>query len=336
MVTRVILVRHGLSTYNAEKRYQGCCDESVLTEAGFVMAKQTGAFLRDAEIRAVYSSPLQRTRQTAIAILQGSELELRCHDKLKEIAIPAWEGLSFKHVRQHFVEDYRCWKDRPHEFQMQLTESGKSSVATPTESCFPVLKLYAQAQQFWKEVLPRHLDETILIVSHGGTIRALIGAAIGMSCESFHTLQQSNCGVSVLEFPQGLQQPAQLRVMNVTQHLGETLPKLKEGKLGLRLLLAQDSDCQFEKFWQSIKLDFCLRCDRDELFNLALQINPKSLMTGLAIASPTTIYHLLTQILGIPTNSSGFCLKPGTLSILHYPIGHRPVLQALNSTPNEP
>jgi phosphoserine phosphatase len=335
MATRVILVRHGLSTYNAEKRYQGCCDESVLTEAGFVMAKQTGAFLKNAEISAVYSSPLQRTRQTAIAILQDLELELKCHDKLKEIAMPAWEGLSFKHVRQHFVEDYQCWKDRPHEFQMQLTEPGESSVATLTEFCFPVLELYAQAQQFWKEVLPRHLDETILIISHGGTIRALIGTAIGMSCESFHTLQQSNCGVSILEFPQGLQQPAQLKAMNVTQHLGETLPKLKEGKLGLRLLLTQDSD-QSIKFGQSIKLDFCLRCDRDDLLNLALQVNPESLTTGLAIASPAPIYHLLTQIVGIPANSSVFCLEPGTLSILHYPIGHRPVLQALNFTPNEP
>jgi phosphoserine phosphatase len=369
MVTRVILVRHGQSTYNAEKRYQGCCDESLLTSQGIEMATQTGVLLKENEIQAVYSSPLKRTQQSAIAILNQleSDLELNCHDSLKEIAMPAWEGLTFKYVRQHLAEDYQCWKERPHEFQMQVAtdesmESG--SVATLTQSyCFPVLELYTQAQQFWKGVLPRHLDQTILIVSHGGTIRALIGTAIGMGCESFHTLQQSNCGVSVLEFPQGLHQPATLKAMNVTQHLGESLPKLKEGKLGLRLVLAsaQDQDHldHLMPLLNPIKLDLCLNCDSgDDLAQVVLKHHPESavhlrttqrnffetwhqtlqansgradsLTTALAIAQPETIHRVLAQTLDIPAHASIFHLEPGTISLLHYPIQHRPVLQTLN------
>jgi phosphoserine phosphatase len=374
MVTRVILVRHGQSTYNAEKRYQGCCDESVLTAQGLEMATQTGTLLRNSGIQAVYSSPLKRTQQTATAILNrlDSTLALQCHDNLKEIAMPAWEGLTFKHVRQHLVEDYRCWKERPHEFQMPIvTDEPQPSgaVATLTQSaltesyCFPVLELYAQAQQFWKQVLPRHLDQTILIVSHGGTIRALIGTAIGMGCESFHTLQQSNCGVSVLEFPQGLQQPAQLKTMNITQHLGESLPKLKEGKLGLRLILAfaQDSDFldRLLPLLNQVKLDLCLNCESDDaLAQAVLKHHPESavhlrttqrnffetwhhtlkarptrtdsLTTALAIAQPETIRRVFSHTLDIPANLPTFHLKPGTISILHYPAQHRPVLQALN------
>ncbi|KAM3095981.1 histidine phosphatase family protein [Phormidesmis sp. 146-35] len=336
MATRVILVRHGQSTYNAEKRYQGCCDKSVLTEAGLMMAQQTRDLLKHTKIHAAYSSPLQRTQQTAIAILQNSRLELNCHDHLKEIAMPTWEGLPFQYVRQHFAEDYQCWKERPHEFQMQLAEA-ESSVATLTEPCFPVLDLYVQAQQFWKEVIPRHIDETILIISHGGTIRALIGTAIGIGCQTFHTLQQSNCGVSVLEFPQGLEQPATLRAMNHTQHLGESLPKLKEGKLGLRLLLIQNSDSllNFAKFLKSVSLDFYLSCDRINVTQeLAWQMDSESLMTGVATLSPSLIRQLLAHTLEIPADSSIFDLEPGTMSILHYPINHRPVLQAFNFIPN--
>ncbi|WNZ43796.1 histidine phosphatase family protein [Leptolyngbya boryana CZ1] len=372
MVTRVILVRHGQSTYNLEKRYQGCCDDSVLTARGLEMATQTGELLRNTEIHAVYSSPLKRTRQSAIAILNALELELELnsHENLKEIEMPAWEGLTFQHVRQNLAEDYQCWKERPHEFQMQRTmayesnQSGSVTTLTQSEShCFPVLELYAQAHYFWKEVLPRHLDETILIVSHGGTIRALIGTAIGIGCESFHTLQQSNCGISVLDFPQGLQQPAQLKAMNVTQHLGEAIPKLKEGKLGLRLLLAsaqdQNSIHQLVQLLEPIKLDLYLNCESDDVLAQALlkhhsestvhlksaqcdffdiwhqklQANSnraESLTTALAIVQPEAIRRVLAQTLTVPYNPAIFSLKPGTLSILHYPVHHRPVLQALN------
>jgi phosphoserine phosphatase len=376
MSTRVILVRHGQSTYNAEKRYQGCCDESVLTEHGLLTAVQTGMLLKATEISAVYSSPLQRTQQTANAILNCLEsgLELNCHAALKEIAMPAWEGLPFKYVRQYFAEDYQCWKERPHEFQMSLAQienqtAKNGSVATLTKtaqnsagSCFPVLDLYAQAQQFWKEILPRHRDETILVVSHGGTIRALIGTAIGMGSPSFHALQQSNCGVSVLNFPQGLQQPAQLEAMNVTQHVGEPLPKLKEGKLGLRLLLvsAEDHDRvdQLVHLLQPVKLDFCLSCDSSDLaeelldrhsesavhlriahsnfletWHQTLKASPvrsDSLTTGLVIADPDMICRAISLTLNVPANSPVLCLKQGTLQTLHYPINHRPVLQTMN------
>jgi phosphoserine phosphatase len=198
MVTRVILVRHGRSTYNAEKRYQGCCDESVLTENGFTTALLTGDFLRDVQIDAVYCSPLRRTQQSAISILSKLEtkLDFECHEALKEIAMPDWEGLSFKYVRQNFELDYQCWKERPHKFQMQRSDQFIGSLATLAEPFFPVLELYSQAEQFWEEILPQHLDETILIVSHGGTIRALIGTAIGMNSKSFHTAVELWCQCS--------------------------------------------------------------------------------------------------------------------------------------------
>ncbi|MEL7246110.1 MAG: histidine phosphatase family protein, partial [Cyanobacteria bacterium J06573_2] len=62
--TRVILVRHGRSTYNEQQRYQGCCDESVLTEKGKLQALKTGLALSQIRFDAVYVSPLKRTQET--------------------------------------------------------------------------------------------------------------------------------------------------------------------------------------------------------------------------------------------------------------------------------
>ena len=69
MATRVIIVRHGQSSYNSLKMIQGRCDESVLTEKGCEDARKVGAALSSLNFDAVYSSPLQRAKKTAEVIL---------------------------------------------------------------------------------------------------------------------------------------------------------------------------------------------------------------------------------------------------------------------------
>ena len=64
-MTRIIIVRHGQSTYNTEKRIQGRTDESTLTEKGHSDATKVGKALNNINFNAIYSSPLQRAKQTA-------------------------------------------------------------------------------------------------------------------------------------------------------------------------------------------------------------------------------------------------------------------------------
>ncbi|NJL35923.1 MAG: histidine phosphatase family protein [Leptolyngbyaceae cyanobacterium RM2_2_4] len=285
--TRVILVRHGQSTYNAEKRHQGCSDRSTLTEKGVQMAHQTGQFLQSLTIDAVYSSPLKRAYQTAQQMLMtlpnGDSLPLHTSDLLQEIDLPAWEGLPYQVVRESFADDYRHWKEQPHTFQMaypqklSLAEADKVSLQTARsrqsgmiapviQQRFPVLDLYEQVSRFW-HIIPRHRGQTLLVVSHGGAIRGLISTALDLPPSRYHQLQQSNCGVSILSFSADwnpFARPAQLEMMNSTIHLNETLPKLKEGRQGLRLLLLpcgesnSDQVAQQIARLQSVPIDFSL------------------------------------------------------------------------------
>ncbi|MGJ5630388.1 histidine phosphatase family protein [Nostoc sp. CALU 1950] len=278
-ITRVILVRHGQSTYNAQKRYQGSCDDSVLTEKGHSDAYQTGIALRGTELDAIYTSPLRRVQETTVEILEGMEVEEKkrifTSSHLKEIDIPQWQGLTYKYVQEHFAADYRCWNERPHEFQMAEPQPARElrrggvAVATSVQQCFPVLDLYDRAQQFWQEILPRHVGKTILIVSHSGTIRALISTAIAMKCQQYNVLQQSNCGISILNFPTPGEQQGQLEAMNITTHLSEVIPKLKNGKQGLRLLVVPATGTaphlihQLAERLQTVPIDFSLSSDLD-------------------------------------------------------------------------
>ena len=78
-------------------------------------------------------------------------------------------------------------------------------------------------------------------MAHGGTNRALISTAIGLNPAHYHSLQQSNCGISCLEFSSNHSNYGKLNYLNVTNHLGENLPKLKAGRRGLRWLLLSDT-----------------------------------------------------------------------------------------------
>jgi phosphoserine phosphatase len=375
--TRVILVRHGRSTFNQLQLYQGSSDASVLTEQGYETARQVGKFLKDEVIAAIYASPLQRVQQTVDAMLEQLDfscpMRLKIHPSLREIEMSGWEGRSFREIQQAEPDAYRCWKQSPHKFSLAqaaaLSSSGSSSgavaVALKTHS-YPVLDLYERTQQFWQDILPRHRGQTIVIASHGGTNRALISTALGLSPACFHSLQQSNCGISVLNFP-GNGLTGYLETLNLTTPLGETLPKLKEGKQGLRLLLLPTespvaSALPLAELLRDVPIEFSLTSSSDRaqaLTERILQGHPQTvqlqsqqerfllnwqhtiaakssyssqIMTGLVVAQTADIQQILADVIGLcPNQHWRLPIQPGTLSVVHYPTASQtPVVQALN------
>ncbi|OBQ40211.1 MAG: phosphoglycerate mutase [Anabaena sp. CRKS33] len=243
-MTRVIIVRHGQSTYNIEKRIQGRTDASSLTPKGCDDANKAGKVLSSISFQAIYSSPLQRAKSTAEIIRSQLATQapiIQIDEQLVEVDLPLWVGMTTSEVKEQLTADYRTWKELPHEFRMVLQED------SGTREHFPVLALYAQAKQFWQEILPQHQGETILIVGHNGINRALISTALGISPSRYHCLQQSNCGISVLNFAGGLGEPVQLESMNQTQHLGETFPSLRPGHQGVRLLLVRHGETEWNR-----------------------------------------------------------------------------------------
>lgn len=359
--TTVVLVRHGRSTFNDQGRYQGSSDDSVLTAKGIRTAQQVGQSLRKTPIRAVYTSPLRRVQQTTQEILQAiaRPVELNVSADLREIDLPQWQGLTYQHVKQQFADAYACWQQRPHEFQQSapVKNTTLDNVALAAKPVYPVQDLYRRAQQFWQGLIPRHPGQTILVVAHGGTNHALISTALGGTPQHHHSLQQSNCGTSVLEFSgRGIA----LKQLNQTTALGETLPKLKAGKQGLRLLLIPTEAIKFHPHslthrLSEIPVDFCLSTEQPRTRQI-LQNHPQTLhlaiqnenflhdwqqalaqssqrahgvMTGVAIAPRRSIQTLLIQTLGgSPRDYSK--IHPGQLSVIHYPHDHRPVVQGVN------
>lgn len=244
MTTRIVIVRHGQSSYNAERRIQGRSDASVLTQKGLEDARKLAATLSNLSFAAIYTSPLQRAKHTAEIIHDccAKATPLIATEQLLEIDLPLWQGLLVKDVQEKFSGDYRNWQEHPDELVMMVPQ-GQGE-----KEYFPVNSLYQQAQQFWQEILPRHQGETILIVGHNGINRALLSTALGISASRYHSIQQSNCGISVLNFAGGLGQPVQLESMNQIAHLGgAVLPSLRPNHRGQRLLLVRHGETEWNR-----------------------------------------------------------------------------------------
>ena len=240
LTTRVIIVRHGQSTYNAKKMIQGRCDESVLTEKGIADAQTVGNALKGVGIDAFYCNPLQRAKQTAEIIHHSLDNPpaLQPTNDLMEIDLPLWEKLLKDEVTVKYAEDYRAWKQQAHEFKMVLQNGTQY---------YPVLALYEQAKQFWQKIIAQHQGKTILIVAHNGINRCLLMSAVGISPDRYHYIQQSNCCVNILNFSNGFGDAVQIESLNQTSHLGIPIPSTRNPHAGPRLLLVRHGETQWNK-----------------------------------------------------------------------------------------
>jgi len=221
--TRFILIRHGQSDFNLQRRMQGCSDEPRLTDRGRSTADLAGEYLMRAGITRIVSSPLRRAFEFAGRIRSelGKDLYMWPDARLREVDLPLWEGMEIAAVERDQAEPYRAWREQPDRFEM-------------SPGLRPVSELYARAAAFWRETAGQFAGETVLVVTHSGTIRALVSTALGISPARFHSIQQSNGGLTILDSsPAGFT----LVSLNSTGYLGEGLPKLKEGKMGIRLAL---------------------------------------------------------------------------------------------------
>lgn len=240
LTVRIVLVRHGESTFNLDKRIQGRTDESLLTERGRQQAICVQTILAEMEFRLAYTSPLQRAYDTAVQITATSSTPLISSPLLQEINLSAWAGMTFAEVETTYPEDYRCWRETPD----QVVMSGR----------YPVQDLWQQAREFWAFLGQEHPDclepqpsddvSTFLLVGHSGINRALISTALGIQPRHYQRIGQDNCCISVLNFQKGLNHPPQLESLNLTAHLGAPLPKSKGG---LRLLLVRHGETQWNR-----------------------------------------------------------------------------------------
>jgi len=203
---RLLLVRHGETVWNVEHRYQGQSD-TALNDAGRSQAAALGRRLADVAIDAAYSSDLRRSWDTAQAIraarMNGSSaLSLQADPRLRELQFGAWEGLTRDEIAARHADSLRAWQSGSLDAQLPGGESVRSAAG--------------RIRAALDEITRRHADQTVLIVSHGGTLQIMCCLFLANSLHLRRCFRFTNASLSEVRVQST---GAAIHLLNDTSHL---------------------------------------------------------------------------------------------------------------------
>jgi len=155
-MTRICLIRHGETDWNAERRLQGHIDVP-LNATGLAQARATAANLAEHDFSAVYTSDLRRARQTAAEAARTLDLEPRPEPRLRERHYGNFQGLTYVEAERRYPEGYRRFHERDPAFA--FGEDGES-----------LEDFAARIRAALEALVARHAGEQILVVTHGGVL----------------------------------------------------------------------------------------------------------------------------------------------------------------------
>jgi broad specificity phosphatase PhoE len=198
------LIRHGETTWNHARRFQGAQDVE-LSARGREQAARLAAGLAGRQFDALYTSPLVRCRETAAACAARLDLAPAVVDDLREVGLGDWEGLTVETVVAGDPERYWRW----------LTAPGHN----PPPGGEPLEALQRRITSAIAAIGARHPAGRVLVVSHGGVIATFLCGCLALGLDAVWRLRIENTAVSRIELP-----AARLSRLNDTRHLAEPAP----------------------------------------------------------------------------------------------------------------
>lgn len=202
MTTTLFLVRHGETKWNALGKFQGCKDIE-LSEEGLFQAK----LLKDKfenSFDYIYSSPLKRALDTANIICSNKDIKPEIEPALREINFGEWEGLTQKEIKELYPENFNHWKT--------------DELIAPLCGGDLSLKMASiRASQAILRIVSTHKNKKIMIVCHGGIIKAGLVGLFDWKMTMYHQIILGNTCVSKLSFDDNL--IPTIITLNDTSHL---------------------------------------------------------------------------------------------------------------------
>lgn len=186
--TRLCIVRHGETDWNAGKRIQGQID-IPLSSLGHAQARATGNALKNEGFAAIYSSDLLRAKQTAEATAHiaphFSQVPVRLHSGLRERHFGLLQGLTYEEAMARHPLAYAQHRGRNPHF---VPAGGES-----------LLDLAARLAETFDEIVRAHAGESVLLFTHGGVLDIVYRQATAMSLEAPRNFAIPNCAINWVE-----------------------------------------------------------------------------------------------------------------------------------------
>lgn len=187
MKTKLILIRHGETVWNTERRVQGRKDSSLTTN-GIAQAAVLQEYLAKVSVNCCYSSPQHRARRTAEIALTGKGLPLVFDNRLREIDLGFWEGRKISDLEADFPDDYVQFAAGAAEVNF----GGGENLGEVQQRVMAALEEYVR----------KHIGETVAVVSHGMALAAAMCALTKVELNG-RTYKQKNGCLNIVEYQAG-------------------------------------------------------------------------------------------------------------------------------------
>ena len=171
-MTAILLARHGESDWNVERRWQGHADRP-LSPRGREQAQALAQRLDEIELDAIYSSDLRRAYDTASAVADRRGVAVTTVRDLREVDVGSWSGLTRDEAKARFPEAYARWE-----------QGGPGWDDGETYE-----QMAARVVGALEKIASDHAGRTILVVAHGGSIRAIHAATLGIDVHAYRRIR---------------------------------------------------------------------------------------------------------------------------------------------------
>ena len=187
-MVKLILVRHALTVDNQKSRLSGHIDSSISEEGKEQIDKITN-YLKDFDIDKIYTTTSSRTKDTVKKLSELKSIEIIEKESLKEISFGDFEGLTFDEIKDKYPKEFQDMIEKGYEYKYP---NGESLIDSYNRVCIEL-----------DNIISNNDDRTILICSHGGTIRNIITYLISNSYKDHWNFKIDNGSVTILEVQDG-------------------------------------------------------------------------------------------------------------------------------------
>ena len=210
MTTKLCIVRHGETAWNAEHRVQGQLDVP-LNAIGLAQAQAAAKVLAREKFDVIYSSDLSRARQTAAPTAELLSMQVAIDPALRERHYGIFERLTYAEVKEKFPEDYARFHARDPDYDFRTGESLKDFSA---RSIAVVSRIASECE-----------GKSILVFTHGGVLDYLYRFITGLSLSAERDFGIPNAGLNRVEVTSAAWQ---IRAWADVAHLDRALDDLPE------------------------------------------------------------------------------------------------------------
>ena len=179
----VIFLRHGQALNNTERILAGRTPGIPLTDKGLDQAQKAAKFLEDMNISAIYSSPIERAKNTAEIVGNHNSVDVKIDDRLIELDMGKFTGMPYEEIfSSHGNVFMKFYKG-----ELEIAHNGVETFADVKKRVLSIVD----------HVIETHPNENVVLVTHMDPIKAMLSTVMSLSPENLYELIIANASLNI-------------------------------------------------------------------------------------------------------------------------------------------